>query len=132
MSQKRTITYRGVEMSPGWPAHMRAAQRQTTVTRDGVTYARIPYGQEAYWSEPDMAWSPTCGDCCVLPGEFHVETCDMEACPICLTGQWLCCRDSRCPDDFDNIAEDIANLPVTRKNVYAPKIDIPDTQLPLL
>jgi hypothetical protein len=128
----RTITYRGCQVSPDWPAKIRAAQRQTTVTRDDVSYARIPYGQEAYWSEPNMHWSPTCGDCCVLPGELHVEYCDMEACPICLTSQWLCCRDGKCPDDFDGIDEDIAALPETTEDVYIPKIVIPDTQLPLL
>lgn len=132
MSQPRRIIYRGHEMSANWPATIRAAQRQKTVSRDGVSYARIPYGQEAYWSEPHMEFSPTCGDCGVIPGEFHVEICDMEACPICLTGQWLCCRDGRYPDDFDGIDEDIAHLPVTRKNVYAPQINVPDNQLPLL
>lgn len=128
---KRTINYRGVDMSPDWPAKIRAAQRKTTYTRGNVTAPRIPHGQEAYWREPDMEWSHTCGDCCVIPGELHVPTCDMEVCPFCLDGQWLCHTES-CPDDFDGIAEDIAKLPVTRKNVYAPKIDIPDTQLPLL
>jgi hypothetical protein len=132
MSKQRLIIYRGHEMAAGWPAKIRAAQRQTTVTRDGVSYARIPYGQEAYWSEPDMHFSPTCGDCGVIPGEFHVEICDMEACPICLKGQWLCCRDGQCPDDFDGIDADIANLPETTADVYAPRIVIPDTQLPLL
>jgi hypothetical protein len=132
MSQQRLVIYRGHEMAAGWPAKIRAAQRQTTVTRDGISYARIPYGQEAYWSEPDMEFSPTCGDCGVIPGEFHVETCDMEACPICLNGQWLGCMLGSCPDDFDGIEEDIANLPETTADVYAPKIVIPDTQLPLL
>lgn len=127
----RLITYRGVEMSHDWPARIRAAQRKTTYTRAGVTAPRIPYGQEAYWREPNMEWSETCGDCCVIAGELHVPVCDMEVCPFCLDRQWLCCTDG-CHDDFDNIAEDIAKLPVTRKNVYAPKIDIPDTQLPLL
>lgn len=127
----RKVIYRGHEMAAGWPAKICAAQRQTTYTRAGVTAPRIPYGQEAYWSEPDMEFSPTCGDCGVIPGELHVPVCDMEACPFCLDGQWLCHTES-CPDDFDGIAEDIAKLPVTRKNVYAPKIDIPDTQLPLL
>jgi hypothetical protein len=128
----RMITYRGHEMAARWPATICAAQRQKTVSRDGVSYARIPYGQEAYWREPDMEFSPTCGDCGVIPGEFHVDTCDMEACPICLTGQWLCCRDGQCPNDFDGIDEDIAQLPVTQNDVYAPTINIPDTQLPLL
>jgi len=132
MPKQRLITYRGHEMSADWPAKIRAAQRQKTVTRDGVSYSRIPYGKEAYWSEPDMEFSPTCGDCGVIPGEFHVEVCDMEACPICLTGQWIGCWDGRCPDDFDGVDDDIAQLPETTEDVYASKIAVPDNQLPLL
>lgn len=128
----RFVTYRGQRMAAGWPAKIRAAQRHTTVSRDGIFYPRIPYGQEAYWKTMPDAPLPTCGDCGVLPGELHVPTCDREACPICLTGQWLGCQEGACPDDFDGIDEDIAQLPETREDVYAPKIVIPDTQLPLL
>lgn len=128
----RFITYRGHQMTADWPAKIRAAQHQTMVTRDGVSYSRIPYGQEAYWSEPDMEFSPTCGDCGVIPGEFHVEICDMEACPICQTGQWLCCRHGSCQDADADTLDEIAQLPETSADVYAPKIDIPDTQMPLL
>jgi hypothetical protein len=118
-------------MSPDWPAKIRAAQRKKTYTRSDVTAPRIPHGQEAYWREPDMEWSHTCGDCGVTPGELHVPTCDMEVCPFCLDGQWLCHTEA-CPEEFDGINEDIANLPETTEDVYAPKIIIPDTQLPLL
>jgi hypothetical protein len=118
-------------MSPDWPARIRAAQRKKTYARNGVTATRIPYGQEVCWSEPDMEFSPTCGDCGVIPGELHVECCDMEACPFCLTRQWLCCTD-KCLDDFDDIAEDIDSLPETTEDVYAPRMVIPENQLPLL
>jgi hypothetical protein len=118
-------------MAVGWPAKIRAAQRQSTVTRDGVAYARIPYGQEAYWSEPDMEFAPTCGDCGVIPGELHVPLCDMEACPICQSGQWLCCMDGVCQGTDADTLDEIAQLPETVADVYAPRIDIPDTQLPL-
>lgn len=129
----RMVLYRGHEMAAGWPAKIRAAQRHTTVTRDGISYARIPHGQEAYWSDPDMPGvPPTCGDCGVIPGELHVECCDMEACPICLTGQWIICITGKCPDHFDDIHEDIAALPETTEDVYAPRMVIPENQLPLL
>jgi hypothetical protein len=128
----RKVLYRGHEMAAGWPARIRAAQRQTTVTRDALSYARIPYGQEAYCQTIPEEPYATCGDCGVIPGELHVECCDMEACPICLTGQWLLCRMGKCPDHFDNIEEDIDNLPETTEDVYAPKIVIHDNQIPLL
>jgi hypothetical protein len=128
---KPLITYRGQEMSPDWPARIRAAQRKKTYTRAGVTAPRIPHGQEAYWSKPDMPCvPPTCGDCGVIPGELHVPNCDMEVCPFCLDGHWLCCTD-KCPDHFDDIAEDIAALPETTEDVYAPRTVIPENQLPL-
>jgi hypothetical protein len=128
----RHITYRGHDMSPDWPARIRAAQRQKTVSRDGVSYPRIPYGQEAYCATIPEEPYPTCGDCGVIPGELHVECCDMESCPICVSGQWLLCRMGKCRDHFERIAEDIDSLPETTEDVYAPKIVIPDTQLPLL
>ena len=93
---KHLLTYRGHQMTADWPAKIRAAQRQKTVTRDGVSYVRIPYGQEALWANSGMEPPPTCGDCGVIPGELHVEHCDTEACPICLTDQWLCCAFGTC------------------------------------
>ena len=129
---KHLITYRGHEMVAGWPAKIRAAQRQKTVTRDSITYPRIPYGQEGIWAEFAMEPHPTCGDCGVIPGEFHVEHCDVEVCPICRTGQWLSCIFGSCGKAFAEELDDIQQLKTTHTDVYAPKIHIPDDQIPLL
>jgi hypothetical protein len=130
--KKRLITYRGHDMSPEWPAKIRAAQRKKTIIRNGVMYQRIPYGQEALWVEVGMDPHPTCGDCGVIPGELHVEYCDTEACPACLTGQWLCCKDAPCHDPFAEELQDIAHLTTTQAHVSTQQGDVPDNQLPLL
>lgn len=91
--------HRGQRMVAGWPAKIRAAQRQTTITVEGHEYARVPYGAE---QEPSAVLPDPCRDCGVLVGAFHVSPCCLEACPRCLAGQRISCDASGClPQEAD-------------------------------
>jgi hypothetical protein len=92
------ITYQGVQMSPDWPAKIRAAQHQTTLVIHGHVYDRIPYGAEA---RPSAVLPAPCRDCGVLVGQFHVHHCCIEACPRCGTGQRITCDVDGCPAERD-------------------------------
>ena len=94
----RLITYQGVQMTPDWPAKIRTAQRQTTLTYDGQVYDRIPYGAELC---PSAVLPAPCRDCGVLVGQFHVSHCCIEACPRCGSGQRLTCDVDGCDVEVD-------------------------------
>ena len=96
--ESRNITYQGVQMTPDWPAKIRAAQRQTTLTYAGQLYDRIPYGAEPC---PSAVLPAPCRDCGVLVGQFHVSPCCIEACPRCRTGQRLTCDMEGCGKESD-------------------------------
>jgi len=85
------IRYRGTDMIEGWPAQIQAAQKEQTVTLDGISYPRIPYGMEPWWDETCPPPTKPCRDCGVLPGELHVTHCCIERCPACKEEQRLLC-----------------------------------------
>lgn len=88
----RTI-FRGMGVTPDWPARVEEAQRQTTVCIEGRVVSRIRYGREGRdWGS---ARHP-CHDCAAIKGEFHVPGCDMERCPAC-RGQAISCGCEREP-----------------------------------
>lgn len=92
MSEKRFVEYRGVRMIEGWPEQIRAAQNITQVSIEGVSLARVVYGDEEDDWESELK---PCHDCRVFKGEFHVPGCDVEECPRC-HGQLSTCE---CPVD---------------------------------
>jgi hypothetical protein len=74
------IIFRGMGVSPDWPARLEQAQRRTTYSFGGRAVSRIPYGREG------RDWGSTrspCHDCAAQRGELHVPGCDMERCPEC-------------------------------------------------
>lgn len=87
MEQKYVI-FNGVRVAEGWPERIREAQGQSTYAIGGVEHVRIRYGDEgADWLHADKP----CPDCFVLPGQFHVPSCDIERCPVC-RGQMITCE----------------------------------------
>ena len=90
------ILYNGREMTPDWPAKIRAAQRRRTFRAAGVSYPRIPYGHEQCWDA--AVWPPPtpCRDCGVLLGQLHVPGCCLEACPACPDTQRISCEVHEC------------------------------------
>jgi hypothetical protein len=80
------VEYNGVMMAAGWPEQIEAAQELSSISVDGKVFKRIAYGSEQGPTIPDQASPPSggvCGDCGVLPGQFHVPGCDLEECPQC-------------------------------------------------
>ena len=75
---KKTVIYNGVNMASDWPAKIEAAQQTTHYTSAGRKYSRIRYGDD----NPKWGERP-CRDCGVVKGQFHVQNCEYETCPIC-------------------------------------------------
>jgi hypothetical protein len=87
VDQNRRIVYRGLSMVVGWPEKIIEAQEIPSLTVQGKSILRVPYGDEqSDWGAARMP----CGDCNVRKGEFHVPSCDVEECPAC-HGQLITC-----------------------------------------
>jgi hypothetical protein len=97
---EQLVIFNGVRVVSYWPDRVRAAQEVTAYEIGGKSYPRIPYGDE-----PDDWGAETqpCHDCAVIKGQFHVEGCDVEACPKCKGQSISCeCSDGEPPDgEFD-------------------------------
>jgi hypothetical protein len=94
---KGLVHFNGHTMSRTQPARIRGSQVLRHVSYK-ATIARIRYGDEPEFKVPIR---PTCHDCGVRKGQYHVPNCDVECCPLC-GGQLLSCD---CPiDDFTSEA----------------------------
>jgi hypothetical protein len=62
---------------PGWDEKIAQAQAITHTEINGVVHERKKYGTE------HADTRPTCYDCGVAIGQFHVEDCCVERCPAC-------------------------------------------------
>ena len=82
--RREFIQFRGRQMHRRWPRQLLAAQRTIFLVYQGTEFPRLPWGQEAYWSEDGMrGYSPLdfCRDCAAALGEFHGPGCCVEECP---------------------------------------------------
>jgi hypothetical protein len=80
MSEPKRVVYRGIPMIEGWPEKIIAAQQIVSMRYKERDVPRIRYGDEqSDWSAETIP----CHDCRVLKGEFHVQSCDVEECPVC-------------------------------------------------
>jgi hypothetical protein len=87
MTDERII-FRGVRVLPDWPERIRVEQAKPTVSIQGTERTRVRFGDEADdWGANDGP----CGDCAVIKGEFHVQSCDVERCPVCGGQLWFGC-----------------------------------------
>jgi hypothetical protein len=79
------VEFRGEMVASFWPAKLARAQARTTFT---VEIPRIRYGDESHdWHADEVP----CHDCGAIKGEYHVDACDVEECPVC-HGQALGCE----------------------------------------
>ena len=82
------VIYNGVEVPRWWPTEVMKWQTQTLMKLQGTEHKALPYGVEPGWEvNADLA---PCHDCGVVKGMFHMEGCDVEACPRCF-GQLITC-----------------------------------------
>lgn len=77
---KRTIEYRGLEMTVDWPDRIEAAQQVQFYKTGDEILPRIRHGEERH---KQTMLREACRDCGALIGEFHVPGCDREECPQC-------------------------------------------------
>lgn len=82
------VIYNGVEVPRWWPTEVMKWQTATLMELNGNEYEALPYGVEPGW-EVNADLTP-CHDCGVVKGMFHMEGCDVEACPRCF-GQLITC-----------------------------------------
>jgi hypothetical protein len=80
--------YNGVEMHVSRVQALEAAQQSQTTTISGTIFPRIKYGdEEDDWGAQS---GQLCHDCFAAPGQYHMDGCDVERCPIC-HGQAIGC-----------------------------------------
>lgn len=86
--RKDFVIYNGVEVPRWWPAEVMRWQIHTLMELHGDEHEALPYGREPGWGvNADLV---PCHDCGVVAGMFHMEGCDVEACPRCF-GQLITC-----------------------------------------
>ncbi len=85
--EKKFVTYNGVRVIENWPQKIEQAQLVQLIEKNGQRHPRVRYGEEVDdWG----ANKQPCHDCAVIKGQFHVEGCDVERCPVC-DGQAMGC-----------------------------------------
>jgi hypothetical protein len=71
--------YNGSDMVSYWPPQIEKAQQESFYQVSAVL-ERIPWGKEPHNKRKKLG---ACNDCGVLPGQYHVPSCDQEWCPSC-------------------------------------------------
>lgn len=87
------VDFRGRSIHRTWVWKLLAAQEIPVLSIASIEHARIKYGHEAHWSEPeyqDFVPKEFCRDCACAIGELHGPSCVVEDCPRC-GAQMLTC-----------------------------------------
>ncbi|MDD4856440.1 MAG: hypothetical protein PHU41_11435 [Sulfuricurvum sp.] len=83
------VEYRGQKLPNYLPLEIVLSQKYTALrqkTNSGYKY----YSRQVYGINNEFPEHDTCDDCGVKKGEYHLDMCDIERCPIC-HGQLMMC-----------------------------------------
>lgn len=97
--KKIMVIHSGREVHKSIPSKILQSQKYDRFEFEGKEYKRIPFGNETKdFFSLDL---DRCTDCGVEKGQYHIEFCDTEQCPICMEQLFSCGCDFKALEKID-------------------------------